>query len=210
MGLYQAPRVALVEQFLQQYGERRPIPVAEILPVILMNYGETEFHHAQTWFDSGEGAPGLRGRPSLIDVGAGFGPAGLVFGSLHYRVTAIELQADIAAMGQRIVQACGLQTTVHYAIGDVMAFAPKTPADTLIAVLCLLHVPDKVGAMKKLAVCCAPGAGRISRTFTPKEHFRCRIRPCSTTRWRVQDCLPRTNILARSKMQDLRLCGSRM
>ena len=151
MGLYQAPRVALVAQFLQQYGERRPIPVAEILPVILMNYGEAEFHHAQTWFEAGEGAPGLRGRPSLIDVGAGFGPAGLVFGSLHYRVTAIELQADIAAMGQRIVQACGLQTTVHYAIGDVMAFAPKTPADTLIAVLCLLHVPDKVGVMKKLA-----------------------------------------------------------
>ena len=151
MGLYQAPRVALVAQFLQQYGERRPIPVAEILPVILMNYGEVEFHHAQAWFEAGEEAPGLRGRPSLIDVGAGFGPAGLVFGSRHYTVTAIELQADIAVMGQRIVQACGLQATVHYAIGDVMAFAPKTPADTLIAVLCLLHVPDKVGVMKKLA-----------------------------------------------------------
>ena len=67
-------------------------------------------------------------------------------------MTAIELQADIAVMGQRIVQACGLQATVHsYAISDVMAFAPKTPADTLIAVLCLLHVPDKVGVMKKLA-----------------------------------------------------------
>jgi 2-polyprenyl-3-methyl-5-hydroxy-6-metoxy-1,4-benzoquinol methylase len=151
MGLYEAPRVARVAQFLQQYGERRPIPVAEILPVILMNYGEVEFHRAQTWFEAGEEAPGLRGRRSLIDVGAGFGPAGLVFGSLHYAVTAIELQADIAVMGQRIVQACGLQATVHYAISDVMAFAPKTPADTLIAVLCLLHVPDKVGVMKKLA-----------------------------------------------------------
>jgi SAM-dependent methyltransferase len=116
-----------------------------------MNYGEVEFHHAQTWFEAGEEAPGLRGRRSLIDVGAGFGPAGLVFGSLHYAVTAIELQADIAVMGQRIVQACGLQATVRYAISDVMAFAPKTPADTLIAVLCLLHVPDKVGVMKKLA-----------------------------------------------------------
>src|SRR3954454_17245533 len=80
MGLYQAPRVARVAQFLQQYGERRPIPVAEILPIILMNYGEVEFRYAQTWFEAGEDAPGLRGRPSLIDVGAGFGPAGLVFG----------------------------------------------------------------------------------------------------------------------------------
>ena len=160
MGLYQAPRVAQVAQFLEQYGDRWPILVAEILSIILMNYGEAEFHHAQTWFETGEGAPGLRGRPPLIDVGAGFGPAALVFGSLHYRVTAIELQADIAAKGQRIVQACGLQTTVHYAIGDVMAFAPKTPADTLIAVLCLLHVPDKVGVMNKLAgLLCTGGTG---------------------------------------------------
>src|SRR4051794_10561224 len=28
MGLYQAPRVVQVAQFLQHYGERRPIPVA--------------------------------------------------------------------------------------------------------------------------------------------------------------------------------------
>jgi len=151
MGLYQAPRVARVAQFLQQYDGRRPIPAAEILPVILMNYGEVEFRHARTWFEAGEDAPGRRGGPSLIDVGAGFGPAGLVFGSLHYTVTAIEVQADIAAMGRQIVQACGLQSTVHYAIGDVMAFAPETPADTLIAVLCLLHVPDKVGVMRKIA-----------------------------------------------------------
>ncbi len=151
MGLYQTPRVAQVARFLEQHGERWPIPPAEILPVILMSYGEVELHHARTWFEAGEGAPGRHGRPSLIDVGAGFGPAGLVFGSLHYSVTAIELQADIAVMGQRIVQACGLQTTVQYAISDVMAFAPETPADTLISVLCLLHLPDKAGAMRKLA-----------------------------------------------------------
>src|SRR5215212_10169436 len=151
IGLYQAPRVARVAQFLQQYDGRRPIPVAEVLPVILMNYGEVEFHHARTWFEAGEDAPGRRGGPSLIDGWAGVGLAGLVFGFLHYTVTAIELQADIAVMGQRIVQACGLQSTVHYAIGDVMAFAPETPADTLIAVLSLLHVPDKVGVMRKLA-----------------------------------------------------------
>jgi SAM-dependent methyltransferase len=168
MGLYQAPRVERVAQLLRQYGGRRPIPVAEILPVILMNYGEVEFRHARTWFEAGEDAPGRRGGPSLIDVGAGFGPAGLVFGSLHYTVTAIELQADIAAMGQRIVEACGLQSTVHYAIGDVMAFAPKTPADTLIAVLCLLHVPDKVGVMRKIAGLLRPGGRAYVADFYAK------------------------------------------
>jgi 2-polyprenyl-3-methyl-5-hydroxy-6-metoxy-1,4-benzoquinol methylase len=157
MGLYQAPRLELVAQFLQQYGGKRPIPVAEILPVILMNYGAVEFHHAQTWFEAGEQAPGLHGRPSLIDVGAGFGPAGVVFGARHYMVTAIELQADIAAIGQRVVQACGLQETVHYAVTDVMTFVPTTPADTLIAVLCVLHVPDKGGVMHKLAAFLRPG-----------------------------------------------------
>ena len=169
IGLYQAPRVALVAQFLQQYGERRPIPVAEVLPVILMNYGEVEFHHAQTWFEADEEAPGWsHGRPSLIDVGAGFGPAGLVFGSRHYAVTAIELQPDIAAMGERVVQACGLETTVRYAVGDVMAFAPETPADTLIAVLCLLHVPDKVGVMRKLATLLRAGGRAYLADFYAK------------------------------------------
>lgn len=98
-----------------------------------------------------------------IDVGAGFGPAGLVFGSRHYAVTAIELQADIGAMGRRVVEACGLQDTVHYAIGDVMAFVPKMPADTLIAVLCLLRVPDKVGVMRKLAAMLRAGGRGLSR-----------------------------------------------
>src|SRR3954470_24423394 len=67
MALYQAPRVARVAQFLQQYDGRRPIPGAEVLPVILMNYGELEFRHARTWFEVGEAAPGRRGGPSLID-----------------------------------------------------------------------------------------------------------------------------------------------
>jgi 2-polyprenyl-3-methyl-5-hydroxy-6-metoxy-1,4-benzoquinol methylase len=151
MGLYTSPRVDMVEHFLHQYGEQRPIPVADILPVLLMNYGEVEFHNAQTWFEAGAEALGQHHSLSLIDVGAGFGPASLVFGARHYKVTAIELQADIAAVGQRVAQACGLQDHVHYAVTDVMAFAPQQPADTLISVLCLLHVPDKAGVMQKLA-----------------------------------------------------------
>ena len=67
MGLYQAPRVERVAQFLQQYGERRPIPVAEILPIILMNYGEVEFRHARTWFEAGKRHPGCAAvRPSSM------------------------------------------------------------------------------------------------------------------------------------------------
>lgn len=169
VGLYQAPRVALVAQFLQQYGEQRPIPVAEILPVVLMNYGEAEFRHAQHWFEAGEGAPGASNSPSLIDVGAGFGPAGLVFGSRHYRVTAIELQADIAAMGERVVQACGLEASVRYSVGDVMAFTPAAPADTLVAVLCLLHLADKVGAMRKLAALLRVGGRAYFADFYARE-----------------------------------------
>ena len=157
MGLYTLPRVAMVEQFLRRYGEKRPIQVADILTIILMNYGGVEFHHAQAWFEAGAAAPGQHERPSLIDVGAGFGPAGLVFGARNYTVTAIELQTDIALVGQRVVQACGLQDYVHYEVTDVMAFASQRPADTLISVLCLLHVPDKAGVMQRLATCLRAG-----------------------------------------------------
>jgi hypothetical protein len=75
MRLYKSPRVAMVEQFLQQYGEKRPIPVEDMLPVTLMNYGQVEFQKAQIWFEEGEEAPGHNDSPSLVDVGAGFGPA---------------------------------------------------------------------------------------------------------------------------------------
>ena len=151
MGLYKSPRLEIVEKFLTKYGEKQPIPVEDMLPVTLMNYGRMEFEEAQTWFEAGEAARGQDDCPSLIDVGAGFGPAGLVFGSRQYKVTAIEMQAHIAAVGQRVVTACGLQNNIHYEVTDVMAFEPNMPADTLISVLCLLHVPDKEGVMKKLA-----------------------------------------------------------
>ena len=168
MRLYKSPRVAMVEHFLQQYGEKRPIPVEDMLPVTLMNYGQVEFQEAQTWFEEGEEAPGHNDSPSLIDVGAGFGPAGLVFGSRQYYVTAIEMQADIAAVGQRVVNACGLQENVHYEVTDVMTFEPKKPADTVISVLCLLHVPDKEGVMKKLATLLRAGGRAYIADFYAK------------------------------------------
>jgi hypothetical protein len=100
MALYKAPRIEIVKKFLEAYGEKRPIPVMDILPVILMNYGEVEFQRAQGWFEDGEDAPGQNDSPSLVDVGAGFGPAALVLGSRQYKVTAVEVQPDIAAVGQ--------------------------------------------------------------------------------------------------------------
>src|SRR5215471_17581730 len=99
-----------------------------------MNYGTVELDKAQAWFEAGTAASGQHGPPSLIDVDAGFGPAGLVFGARNYEVTAIELQADIAEVGQRVAKACGLQDEVHYVVTDVMAFAPPIPADTLLSV----------------------------------------------------------------------------
>jgi SAM-dependent methyltransferase len=151
IGLYKLSRVEMVNAFLQKHEKKRPVPVADILPVILMNYGEAEFQNAQRWFEEGQDAPGQGHSPSLIDVGAGFGPAGLVFGSRHYRVTAVELQPHIAAVGQRVVHACDLQEKINFRVTDVMAFEPTKAADTVISILCLLHIPDKQAAMRKLA-----------------------------------------------------------
>jgi SAM-dependent methyltransferase len=186
MGLYKSPRVEMVEKFLAKDGEKQPIPVEDMLPVTLMNYGEVEFEEAQTWFEEGEGASGQNGCPSLIDVGAGFGPAGLVFGSRQYNVTAIEMQADIAAVGQRAANTCGLQENLHYEVTDVMAFEPKKPADTLISVLCLLHVPEKEGVMKKLASLLRPGGRAYIADFYAKgelsEHEQTLLRNEGLTR----------------------------
>lgn len=151
MDLYTAPRLQMVEAVLARHREEPIVPVPELLSVTPMNYGPAEFREARSWFAAGGLVPGGNGCLSLIDVGAGFGPAGLVFGSQGYRVTAIEMRADIAAVGRRVMAACGLQDFVHYEVADVMAYQPVTPADTLTSILCLLHVPDKHAAMEKLA-----------------------------------------------------------
>jgi SAM-dependent methyltransferase len=171
MGLYKSPRVEMVNEFLNKYEAKRPIPVKDMLPVTLMNYGQVEFEIAGFWFEAGKDAPGRKNHPSLIDVGAGFGPAGLVFGSRQYRVTAIEIQADIAAVGQRVADACGLQDTVRYEVTDIMAFEPEKPADTLISVLSLLHVPDKECVMKKLASLLRAGGRAYIADFYAKEEL---------------------------------------
>ena len=170
MGLYKSPRLEMVEKFLTNYG-KRPVPLEDMLPVTLMNYGRVEFEEAQTWFEAVAETRGQNDCPSLIDVGAGFGPAGLVFGSRQYNVTAIEMRADIAAVGQRVVAACGLQNNVHYEVSDVVAFQPKMPADTLISVLCLLHVPNKEGVMEKLASLLRDGGRAYIADFYAKGQF---------------------------------------
>ncbi|GJO35286.1 hypothetical protein NJB1507_48890 [Mycobacterium marinum] len=151
MDLYTAPRLQMVEAVLARHREEPIVPVPELLSVTPMNYGPAEFQAARSWFAAGGLVPGGNCCLSLIDVGAGFGPAGLVFGSQGYRVTAIEMRADIAAVGRRVMAACGLQDFVHFEVADVMAYQPVTPADTLTSILCLLHVADKHAAMEKLA-----------------------------------------------------------
>jgi hypothetical protein len=49
-----------------------------------------------------------------------------------------------------------------------MAFEPKKPADTVISVLCLLHVPDKEGVMKKLATLLRAGGRAYIADFYAK------------------------------------------
>jgi SAM-dependent methyltransferase len=166
--LYKSPRLEMVKKYLAANRTERPIHIEDMLPVTLMNYGQVEFEEARNWFEMGENAPGKNSSPSLIDVGAGFGPAGLFFGARKYQVTAIEMQWDIASVGERVITACGLQDNVHYEVVDVMAFEPEKPADTLISVLCLLHIPDKIGAMKKLATLLRGGGRAYLADFYAK------------------------------------------
>jgi SAM-dependent methyltransferase len=176
MGLYKSPRIEMVKKFFQKYDQKARIPVAEILPVILMNYGEVEFQEAQKWFEERQAAPGRNDSPSLVDVGAGFGPAGLVFGSRQYRVTAVEVQPDIAALGQRVANACGLQEKINFQVTDVMAYEPRQRADTLIAVLCLLHISDKKAAIKKLAALVRDGGRAYVADFYMRGELSARER----------------------------------
>jgi cyclopropane fatty-acyl-phospholipid synthase-like methyltransferase len=156
IGLYSSPRIDMVANLLRAAQPGAPIAVEELLAVTSMNYGVAEFEHARRWFEHNDAPPdslepSSSNPPSLVDVGAGFGPAGLVFGARHYRVTAVEVRAEIAAQGERVIQSSGLQDNVRYEVTDVMAYEPEAPADRLISILSVLHIADKHAAMKKLA-----------------------------------------------------------
>ena len=169
MGLYQAPRVARVAQFFQQYGQRRPIPVAEILPVILMNYGEVEFRYARTWFEAGEDAPreARRSLPHRCGGGVWAGRIGVWFSPLYG-------DRDRAPGRHRRdgpTSCPGLRLAEHRALRHRRCHGVRTgkrQADPLIAVLCLLHLPGKVGVMRKIAGLLRPGGRAYLADFYAK------------------------------------------
>ncbi len=158
MGLYDSPRVKLVIETLEQAmkkGLSGKALAEAILPVMLMNYGKIEFETAEKFFG--------QNIQSILDVGTGFGPAGLFFGSKGHSVLGLDIQDDMIHTAKKVAEACDAGEDVRFLKQDILNFNPTTLFDCFLSVLCLLHIPEKEKLGEKLAsVLTTGGKGYIA------------------------------------------------
>ena len=101
---------------------------------------------------------------SVLDVGAGLGgPARYLADRTGASVTALELQSDLHDVGADLTRRCGLDGQVSHVQGDILE--PATMAalghggfDSMMSMLCILHIPDRPRLFEQCASALRPGA----------------------------------------------------
>jgi cyclopropane fatty-acyl-phospholipid synthase-like methyltransferase len=97
----------------------------------------------------------------VLDVGAGIGgPARYLAHTYGCRVTALELQADLHALGVDLTRRAGLDRRVIHVCGDALT-EPLPPGsfDGVLSLLAVLHIPDRPRLFARLARLLRPGGG---------------------------------------------------
>jgi cyclopropane fatty-acyl-phospholipid synthase-like methyltransferase len=83
----------------------------------------------------------------VLDLGSGLGgPARFLSHSTGASVTGVELQADVATLGNELSTLCGIQNKVHIVAGDftdpnVVLTPGNDSYDAAVCILMILHVP---------------------------------------------------------------------
>jgi cyclopropane fatty-acyl-phospholipid synthase-like methyltransferase len=104
---------------------------------------------------------GLGPASRVLDVGAGIGgPARYLAHSTGCRVTAVELQPELDALGTDLTRRSGLAGLVAHLNADALTCAlPDAAFDTAISFLAVLHMPDRRRLFARLARALRPGGG---------------------------------------------------
>ena len=102
----------------------------------------------------------------VLDIGAGLGgPARYLANATGAHVTALELQADLDALGASLTDRCGLADQVRHVRGNILdrdigRTLGGRSFDAMMSMLCILHIPDRDALFHNCARVMAPG-GRI-------------------------------------------------
>lgn len=125
-------------------------------------YAMDQWHyHGLEAVDAAARTLGLGPSCHVLDVGAGIGgPARYLAHKHGCRVTALELQADLHAVGADLTRRAGLDGRVTHVCGDALTEPlPPESFDGVLSLLAVLHIPDRPRLFARLARLLRQGGG---------------------------------------------------
>ena len=102
---------------------------------------------------------GLTAASHVLDIGSGVGgPARFLAHTVGCRVTALELQPELHALGVELTRRTGLADKVTHLQGDALTH-PLPAVDAVVSFLALVHIPERPRLLARLAEALRPGGG---------------------------------------------------
>lgn len=150
-------------------------PGERIAPEQLYTMDQWHYHGLEA-VDAAARTLGIGPSSHVLDVGAGIGgPARYLAHKYGCRVTALELQAEVHAVGVDLTRRVGLDGQVTHVCGDVLT-EPLPPAsfDGVLSLLAVLHIPDRPRLFARLARLLRPGGGAYVEDLCERAPFASR------------------------------------
>ncbi len=177
-------QVARVFNELRELGidDDDPIRVADLLPFDQYHY------EGVTAVEEAIHACAINATKRVLEVGAGIGgPARYLADRVGCRVTALELQADLHAVGAQLTERCGLARYVAHRHSDFLdehaaaldytghdssaRDSSGAAYDTLVSWLAFLHIPDRQRLFDRCMAVLKPGGYLYIEDFSKRGEF---------------------------------------
>lgn len=147
-------------------------PGARVAPEQLFAMDQWHYHGLEA-VDAAARTLGVGPASHVLDVGAGIGgPARYLAHKYGCRVTALELQAALHAVGVDLTRRAGLDGRVTHVCGDALT-EPLPPAsfDGVLSLLAVLHIPDRPRLLGRLAGLLRAGGGAYVEDLCERAPF---------------------------------------
>lgn len=134
-------------------GPADPVP-----PELLFPLDQWHYHGVQAVRDAAQRL-GLGPSSAVLEVGSGIGgPARALAHAAGCRVTALELQPAVHAVGVDLTRRTGLADRVTHICGDALAYPlPEGTFDAVVSWLAILHIPHRPTLLARLGRALRPG-----------------------------------------------------
>jgi sarcosine/dimethylglycine N-methyltransferase len=144
-----------IERGLAAKGIRRHDPIP---PEDLFALDQWHYHGTEAIRLAGVQL-GLAPSSRVLDVGSGIGgPARYLAHTFGCHVMALELQANLDAIGADLTRRSRLADRVTHVCGDALAYPlPAMTFDAVVSWLAVLHIPDRLRLFGRLAQALRPG-----------------------------------------------------